>query len=173
MWVIDGYNVIFARRDPGEKFDPRELERERDLLVSLLSRYVAAKSGRAVVVFDGEQGAGRPPASRPGDRVEVIFSTGRGGADDAIVGLVMHARGPGVVTVVTGDLEISRAVTKLGAAVVGAAEFLREVDSALRRSRGRTEDEPIEKTRGISAGEVDEWMKIFGHPKDPDLEDKR
>ncbi len=173
MWVIDGYNVIFAKRDPGERMDSRELERERDALVSLVTRFLAVRSGRAVIVFDGTRStsAGRS-TSRPGDRVEVIFSNPGNRADDTIVGIVMHTKGPGGVTVVSSDLEIAHAVAKLGASCIEAAEFLRETEAALRRSRGRPDDEPIEKTRGISPSEVDGWMKIFGNPPDPDLEDK-
>lgn len=173
MWVIDGYNVIFARRDPGERMDARELERERDALVSLVSRYLTVKPARAVIVFDGTRSTspGRS-TSRPGDRVEVIFSNPGNRADDTIVGLVMHTKGPGGVTVVSGDLEIARAVAKLGANCVDAVEFLRETETALRRARGRADDEPIEKSRGIPPSEVDHWMKIFDHPPDPDLEDK-
>lgn len=174
MWVIDGYNVIFARRDPGERMDARELERERDTLVSLVTRYLAVRSGRAVVVFDGTRSTspGRS-TSRHGDRVEVVYSNPGSRADDTIIGLVMHAKGPGGVTVVSGDLEIARAVTNLGANCIGAVEFLRETEMTLRRDRGLPDDEPIEKTRGISQAEVDGWMKIFGNPPDPDLEDKR
>ncbi len=174
MWVIDGYNVLFARRDPGERMDGRELERERDALVSLVTRFLAARSGRAVIVFDGTQASSAGKStSRPGDRVEVIFSSPGSRADDTIIGIVMHAKSPGGVTVVSSDLEIARAVAQRGATCIEAVEFLRETEAALRRARGRPDDEPIEKSRGISPSEVDDWMKIFGNPPDPDLEDKR
>ncbi len=111
--VVDSANVVGSRPDGWWRDRPGAARRLHD-------RLRAADLGRVVLVVEG--------AARPGvdegesEGLRVVHAAGSG--DDAIVDVVadvVAADDTEQVTVVTGDRELRRRVTALGAEVVGAS----------------------------------------------------
>ena len=121
-WVVDGNNVVGSRPD-GWWRDRAGAKRR---LVERLERFAAARDVPVTVVFDG-----RAIDAGGGGRVAVAFAAraGRDAADDDIAALVARNPDPGSLTVVTSDRELARRVEAGGAAVVGAAPLLAELDA--------------------------------------------
>ena len=156
MFLIDGYNLLFAGR--GKRIDHRDFERERDRLLGLLVRYCSLDARKALVIFDHTKGApifGVPLREIRGD-VEIRFAPKGVSADDEIVRLVQEARDRTAYTVVTTDLAIRKEVEKRHMRVVPSEEFWDDVAKMLRgiEEKGMPED--------LSKGEVEGWMREFG-----------
>jgi predicted RNA-binding protein with PIN domain len=152
--VIDGYNLLFRERDPGEA----SLE---ELRAEFLRRVDAARPAGTdvVVVFDGRPGtAGSGPGAAPGLRVR--FAASPRSADDLIVSLV-RASGRGSTTVLTRDRELARRVKAAGAGVGDPDAFFRRPAHRSGPSR------PAEKPPPPEGAELEEWERLFDEG-DPD-----
>jgi predicted RNA-binding protein with PIN domain len=96
LFLVDGYNV--TRRDPATA--ELSLQDQRESLVARLrvrGRELLG-SGRVVIVFDGEGGAGLSTGGEV--PVEVVYAHQRS-ADDEIVRIASRSKGP--VVVVSSD----------------------------------------------------------------------
>jgi predicted RNA-binding protein with PIN domain len=119
-WIVDGMNVIGSRPNGWWRDRPGAMR----ALVEELEAF-AERGGEAVtVIFDG----------KPFDlesSVEVMFASRRGpnAADDDIAVLVQRDDEPGGLSVVTSDGDLAGRVRAAGAAVVGAGEFRRRLDT--------------------------------------------
>lgn len=116
--VVDGYNV--ARTAWSGVSMGEERERTVRLLEEVQSRY----GSDVLVVFDGDDEASAPPASR---WVKVTFSPTGTTADDVIVDVVRdeaERSSNRPVVVVTSDREIVEAVAARGASVISSALLL-------------------------------------------------
>lgn len=105
--VVDGANVVGARPDGWWRDRAGAAQRLHDQLRS-------ADLGNVVLVLEGQARPGAPEGLR--GQVRVVHAAGSG--DDAVVEIVATTTGTGV-TVVTGDRELRRRVTDVGADVVG------------------------------------------------------
>ena len=121
MLLVDGMNLIGSRPDGWWK-DRTEAMR---LMAWELRAYAEETGAELTVVFDG-----RPlPEVIRGHGIEVQFAPGgTNAADRRIERLVGEHPEPGSVTVVTSDKALVRAVTELGAEVVGSGEFRGRLD---------------------------------------------
>lgn len=119
--LVDGYNVTRLHRSR------LDLAGQRDWLVQLLVRGVAARGIRPTVVFDGQQASANRPRPGAGD-VEVWFTPAGITADDEIV-LALEATDEPVV-VVTDDRELVERSRAVGADVIGTTPFVGAVTSA-------------------------------------------
>jgi predicted RNA-binding protein with PIN domain len=120
--IVDGMNVVGSRPDGWWRDRPGAMRS----LVELLAARMASDGEAVTVVFDGrpfELGA------EEASGVEVVFASraGRNAADDDIVALVERSERPGSIRVVTSDDELARRVGALGAEVMGAGAFRREL----------------------------------------------
>ena len=131
-----------------------DLERAREGLLDRVAAYRACKKTTVTVVFDGAEVGGRPPTARAGIRVR--FSRHGEKADPLIKRLVEQARQPRLLTVVTSDQEIVRYARLYGCTVLDADAFVRE--AATRRTAGPANEKPR-----MSAGALEEWMRLFEH----------
>ena len=116
--VVDGYNVA---RTAWQGIGPEE---ERSRTVAVLEELQARTGATVIVVFDGDDDAVAPVASR---RIRVQFSPSGITADDVIVDLVAGLPVQQAVVVVSSDRAVARDSRAAGAAVVGSAAFLAAV----------------------------------------------
>ena len=125
VWIVDAMNVIGSR--------PTGWWRDRGAAVRRLldatRRMVAATREPVTLVVDG-----RPPPQRldgGDDSVRVVYASraGANAADDRIVELVASDPAPDRVHVVTSDRALQARVRELGARVLGAREWLRQLDA--------------------------------------------
>ncbi len=145
---IDGYNFL-KRSDFESKADLATRRRK-------LAEAVAALGVPARIVYDARDGGRTDPGSGrfPGIRIEFARK-----ADDAIVLALHDVRRPDGITVVSDDREVAGKARNLGARTASTRAFADQ----LRRSAG---DPAGGKPESPSAGEVEEYLRIFGSAPD-------
>jgi len=157
IYLIDGYNLVYASRRGGNLMDAGRVEEARDLVVDAGISYGAAHGkSRFVFVFDGKGGRTRRPRPRrrrEGGNVEVLF-TGGISADDLIVEKARSIPRAADVTVVTSDRHLAARIRELGIRVEGSDRFWEKVTGSLRRGQ------PGEKT-GSPFISYDEYMEML------------
>jgi predicted RNA-binding protein with PIN domain len=115
LLVVDGYNVARAA------WSGLAPEEERRRTIALLEEVGARAKMPVVVVFDGDDTATAPPASRA---VRVRFSPTGVTADDVIAELVAELPPSQPVVVVSSDRQVGTDARAQGAVVVGSTDFL-------------------------------------------------
>ena len=116
--IIDGYNLA---RTAWADLRPEE---ERRRIVSLVEELAARSGAAVVVVFDGDDRATAPAASR---WVRVEFS-GSGVTADAVIADLVAGLAPGRPTlVVSSDREVADDAERQGAQAMSSPSFLRAI----------------------------------------------
>ncbi len=148
--LIDGHNLI-GQMHGISLSDPDDEEQ----LLERLAVYQRRRHMQITVVFDaGAHGGlpGRPEPSRAG--IGVLYARPGQRADDVICRLVRRASDRRGILVVTSDRAVQDEVRHLGATVIAAQEFARQLAAPKAKP-------PRDKERPPSPGEVDEWLRIF------------
>lgn len=140
--IIDGYNLLKAMPECRalESLDP---EQAREHLIDLLGRYRWLKGHHVAVVFDGWLGGGPLPRRLHSRGVQVIYSQRGEQADDVIRRTAPQVAHQGVV--VTSDRLLAQHMRRLGAEVIGSAEFGERLRRAVSYSGG---ERPREHSEG-------------------------
>jgi len=154
MYIIDGHNLI--PKLPGRSL--REIDDEM-ALVELLQTFSRVRRKQVAVYFDGA------PPGQAGERVygtiRATFVPAGISADSAIrrrlAELGRRARG---LTVVSSDREVQANARAAGAGVVSSEEFAQMLLEAAAPARKPPEPNPAKE--GVSAGELGEWLDLFG-----------
>jgi len=152
MYIIDGYNLLFAKRGPsvGAGIVP-----EFNALVGRVGRFCRERGTTARIYLDPLKGANYPGTQRFAE-VEVVRLPTGVSADRAIQDLVAETRDTKAYTVVSSDREVAGAAEKRGFAAVKSEKFLAEL------TEPGDDPEGPEKSQGISSVDAESWMKIFG-----------
>jgi predicted RNA-binding protein with PIN domain len=156
MTIIDGNNLLWALH---EAFDEREITTELELC-RVLSRYFALTGAPGQVVFDGAGPADTSDfeaISNP----EVFFAGFHCDADSVIEEKIKADTSPRRLTVVSSDRRLRKAAGARKAATMKSEEFWEQVRKELKRNRPQKR-EPEEKTEGLTTGETDKWLEVFG-----------
>jgi predicted RNA-binding protein with PIN domain len=156
MVIIDGTNLLWAIHEAhGEHEVTNEIQ-----LCRTLGRYFAMTSEEGEVVFDG---AGPPDKSEfdAVGRLSVVFSGFHSDADTVIEEKVAASTSPRRLMVVSSDRRLRQAAGARKAATIKSDQFWSQVLSELRRGR-RTRKEPEEKVDGLTDGETEQWLGLFG-----------
>jgi ribosomal protection tetracycline resistance protein len=159
--IVDGYNLIYAHPELGERVrtDAREA---RETLITILSEYVRARKVKVILVFDSRLSRAAPVPSLP-PRLEVVFSRSGLSADELIVKMIESERRPRDVTVVSSDYkDIGRVAKSLGIQVLRAQSFWGEI--LKQKKRG---DKSGEKPTSVSGREVEYWLEEFEGRDEP------
>ena len=161
MLIVDGYNFYFTGLRPGD--NPRDIRHAREVVIDLISRYVAGRRMRAVVFFDGGPAGQHMPRVQHMKGIEVRFSDPKIDADADIKHAVAHWHNDEEIRVVTSDNSVARFVRRFGATVTKSQDFAAELNAlyAEKKEETRPGDEPIEKYEGPGKGEVDYWLRVF------------
>lgn len=156
MTIIDGNNLLWAlHQASGEREITTEIE-----LCRVLSQYFAQTGEPGQVVFDGAGPADKDPFGTVG-HVEVFFSGFHQDSDTVIEEKIRVNTAPRRLTVVSSDRRLRKAASARKAAALKSEEFWEQVRRELgRRKPGRKE--PEAKREGLTDGETDRWMDLFG-----------
>lgn len=153
--LIDGHNLIGHLPDLSlEDAD------DEQALVERLRRYRARTRQRIVVVFD----RGAPTSSAPslsGGGVEVVFARAGHSADALILERLDRERHPQSWTVVTADRALAAQARALRAHVLDPADFIRRLTPPRPTSVGPRKASADEDEKPLSAGNVEEWLRLF------------
>jgi predicted RNA-binding protein with PIN domain len=120
-WLIDGMNVIGTRPDGWWRDRHAAMTR----LVDQLERWVAAEGGEVTVVFE------RPPSPPIRSTVIEVASAPKprpNSADDEIARLLADDPEPTRVRVVTSDRWLADRARAVGATVMPAESFRRQIE---------------------------------------------
>lgn len=126
--VVDGYNVIGLQSHI--HWNAKQLEEQRNILISQLSEYQAMTGRRVYVVFDAHQTPGARVQEMQ-EKVEVIFTCKDETADEFIEQFVRNSKNPHRrIYVATSDYLEQRMVFGQGAYRVSSRELLEQIRSA-------------------------------------------
>ena len=156
MVLIDGTNLLWAAK---ESSGDQEITTEVQLC-EYLDRYFAQMGEDGGIVFDG---AG-PTDKSVFDNVmhmEIYFSGFNKDADTVIEEKILAWTSPRDLTVVSSDRRLRVAATNHGGAALKSELFLDQVHKELSRQKRRRQ-EPDEKRSGLTEGETDKWLDVFG-----------
>ena len=156
--IVDGYNLL---RSVQKSYEELEFLDEASMCM-ILSEYLHQKRTHGHVVFDGLGPPDKTALGGIGD-LEVYFSGMEIDADTIIMEKIEDNTAPKSLIVVSSDREIRTAAKKRKAISVQSDIFWVEVMKQLNRKK--TIPEPKEKRQGITDGETDQWMDLFGLDK--------
>ncbi len=155
MHIIDGYNLLRTIENLDELFEPLSDVQ----LCRNLSRYLQFVGDDGEIVFDGIG----PPDKSGFDglnNLEVIFSGRETDADSVIESKITASTAPRRLTVVSSDRRIRRAASCRKAVACKSDVFWTVVEKEL--TRKRPPKEPKGKRWGLTDGETEQWMDVFG-----------
>ena len=154
--LIDGTNLLWALH---EAFDERDVVTEVQLCW-MLDRYLASAGEPGEVIFDG---AGPTDQSAFGQmaHLEVAFSGFNCDADTVVEEKIKANTAPKRLTVVSSDRRLRKAATARKATALKSDAFWQTVLKELRQGRPARQ-EPAEKQQGLTPGEAEQWMDLFG-----------
>lgn len=154
--LIDGTNLLWSLH---EAFDEREIATEVQLCWTL-ERYLALVEESGEVIFDG---AGPTDQSAFGQlaHLEVVFSGFNCDADTVVEEKIKANTAPKRLTVVSSDRQLRKAAAARKAIALKSDAFWQTVLNQLQQGRP-TPKEPAEKQQGLTPGEAQQWMDLFG-----------
>ncbi len=144
--MVDGNNAMHAI-----PMVARELSRDRNLARDTLLRMLeplVADDNRVTVVFDGRAGRGSLQKHANIDGFDVVYSSSTEGADGVIERMVMAAKKPEVICVITNDNLIRNCAYAHGASAMRIEEFVKRLDHSIDQLSRRS-DYRKGKTSGI------------------------
>ncbi len=156
MVIIDGTNLLWAIQElPGEHEVAGEVE-----LCRLLDRYLTLVSDDGQIVFDGAGPADKSQFGVVG-RLDVAFSGFKSDADSVVEEKILANTAPRRLTVVSSDRRLRRAAGERKATALKSELFWDQVLKELSRKKP-AKKEPEEKRDGLTEGETEQWMDLFG-----------
>lgn len=163
--LIDGNNLLFAARDA----DP-EKPVGRARLCELLGQWSRRVREQTTVIFDGPTPRGELASQIAGREIEVGYSESEK-ADLLIIARIQSNSAARRLVVVSTDREIARAAKRRRASPMRSDEFWELLQADLARPL-HAPLEPIEKRRGLSKGQADEWLRELGFESDKPADDR-
>ena len=125
--LVDGNNAMHAIPELA-----RELKRDRNLardsLLRMLEPLASKGSSLVTVVFDGKDSPQSIGKHREMDEFSVVFSSSVAGADGTIEKMLMSAKHPERIVVVTNDGLIRNCAYSEGAAAMKVEELIKRLD---------------------------------------------
>jgi predicted RNA-binding protein with PIN domain len=155
MVIFDGYNLLHSIQKTGDY--PISISDIQ--LCHIIGRYLKFISEKGEIIFDGTG-----PRDKSGFEniinLEVFFSGLNSDADTIIEDKIKSNTAPKRLTIVSSDRMLRDAARKRKATVVKSQVFWDNLCKQL--ARKKTKPEPAGKRHGLSEGETDLWLKIFG-----------
>ncbi len=167
VWIVDGYNVIFAWDDL-RTLAETDLEAARVRLADILANFAAFTQNEVILVFDAYRVAGNPGKHFDRGDVHVVYTKERELGDVYISRLLSEIGKNDRVRVVSSDGLIQLGAVRFGVLRMSAAEFEREVDAVDARI-GEILSE-MKKEKGETVGEAlaaRNAAPMQGSPADP------
>ena len=160
LYIIDGYNVIFAWEELSE-LAKVNIDSAREALIDILANYMGYKNIDAALVFDGYRLAGNPGTktsytklSADSGELQVIYTKEAQTADRFIEKAVFEMGKKRQITVVTSDRPVQMAALGDGAARMSAREFYAEIKKAEANIRARLGKQTSQRNRPLKVIET-------------------
>jgi predicted RNA-binding protein with PIN domain len=156
LYLIDGYNLLYALDAAPARVGPRGLEKARGRLLALLRAAHGDEAGAVTVVFDARGAPPGAPTAADFHGLHVVFARGQE-ADDLIEAAIRQAAAPRRLTVVSDDRRIQQAAGRRRCRVLGCSEYLDELERQPPRVQPA---EPI-KPPPPADHETQDWLREF------------
>ena len=156
MVIIDGTNLLWAIHESSDGHEAGGEVR----LCQTLDRYFAQVGDEGEVVFDGAGPSDKSVFDGVG-YVNVVFSGFGSDADTVIEEKVLANTAPRRLTVVSSDRRLRKAAGERKAAALKSELFWAQVLKELSRKKPARK-EPEEKREGLTEGETEQWLDLFG-----------
>ena len=157
LYVIDGYNVIFAWEELAE-LAKLNIDSAREALIDTLENYMGYRNVDIVLVFDGYKLAGNPGTKTSYEKIskdaallQVVYTREAQTADRFIEKTVYEFGKKRQITVVTSDRPVQMAALGDGAARMSAREFFAEVSGVDSDIRARLRRQTVQRNRPFEA----------------------
>ena len=162
VFLIDGYNLLFAMGVLNGQVGPQGLEKARGVLLEMLT----GLAGRATVVFDAARTPRGSQAEQDVHGIKVLFAKDWIEADDLIEAIIAQQINPKYLAVVSNDHRLQRAARRREAQAMGCDEFLDLLERPGEVSQTAAPP-PLsrDKEQPLSPEETARWLKEF-----PDLQ---
>jgi predicted RNA-binding protein with PIN domain len=165
LYLIDGYNLMYALGLVSKNMPPAGLEKARQSLLGRLAGAFGDEAQNVTVIFDA---AHPPPGVAPEQDykgIQIRFAVATATADELIEVLIRRASAPKHLTVVSDDHRIQNAGRRRRCVVNGCGDFLQ----ALERRREQPLPPKQEETKPVESAQADKesWLKEFA-----DLDDE-
>lgn len=169
LYLIDGYNLMYAMGILPKQMGPRGLERARLAFLGFVKGAHGAEADRVTVVFDARRAPADVPRVTHHQGVEVRFAVKEGEADELIEQLIAEASAPRRLTVVSDDHRIQKAARRRRCPVLGCEEYLDRREK--RRRRPVPPSDALAKP-APSREETQRWCAEFADlADDPDVKE--
>jgi len=126
----------------------------------VIDGYLGATQQGGQMVFDG-LGPANKEAFSGIRRLDIVFAGSGQDADGVIEGKILVDSAPKRLIVVSNDRALREAATHRKAKAVSCEDFWEQVQTNIRRNKPKRK-EPPEKRQGLSEGETDQWLDLFG-----------
>jgi predicted RNA-binding protein with PIN domain len=154
--IIDGHNLLHSIQKEG----PNAGAISDVQLCRIIGRYLKLIDEKGEIIFDG-----KGPRDKSGfdniSNLEVFFAGLQSDADTVIEDKITANTAPKRLTIVSSDRRLRDAARKRKATVVKSQVFWDNLCRQLARKK-KTTPEPAGKRHGLSDGETELWLKIFG-----------
>jgi hypothetical protein len=163
FFLIDGYNLIYARGGLQGRSGPHVLEKARLRLLGLLHGSHGDECGRVTVVFDAKHAPPGVDAEQDYQGIRVVFALTQDQADDLIEEMIRQASAPKKLTVVSDDRRIRTAAERRHCVAWKCDEYF---DYLERRRSTRAQPPPAAdagKPDRLSPEETQRWLEEFGN----------
>jgi len=127
--IVDGNNAMHAIPEVSVELG-RDRNLARDSLLRMLEP-VVGDGNRLTVVFDGRGGKGVLTRHNNLNEFDVYYSSSYEGADGAIERMVMAAKNPEKICVITNDGLIRNCAYEHGSSAMKVGEFLKRLDHSI------------------------------------------
>src|SRR5262249_38597892 len=128
LYLIDGYNLLYAMGVVRKRMGPDGLEKARRNLLGVLRGSFGDESPNVPVALDAARPRRGAPAEMDYRGIHVRFAVGVAAADDLIEALIRRASAPRHLTVVSDDHRIQQAARRRRCAVSGCGDFLQALE---------------------------------------------
>jgi predicted RNA-binding protein with PIN domain len=171
VYLIDGYNLLYAMGVLHGRVGPTGLEKARLRLLGLVHGAHDADPSAVLVIFDAAHAPPGAPPAQDYQGVQVRFAVAERDADELIEQLIRQAAVPKQLTVVSDDRRIQHAGRRRQCTVWGCQEYLDWLDRRRRQTRTET-PQPPEKQQRLSPQETAQWLAEFADlVDDPAMKD--
>lgn len=161
LYLIDGYNLLFALALLPKQHAPQALHHARLRLLDLLRSAFGDDATNVTVVFDAAAAPRGASAVQDHRGLEVRFAVHYDEADDLIELLIRRDPRPQRLTVVSDDHRIQKAAKRRKCPVFGCGDLLDWLDRR-KHLRERPPQQPPSKPQRSSAADTEHWLQAFG-----------
>jgi uncharacterized protein len=155
MYIIDGHNLLHTINKLDELFEPvTDIQ-----LCRIINNFLKLTGQKGELVFDGT-GPRDKNAFENLSNLEIFFSNIGTDADSIIEDKIKADTAPKRLLIVSSDRRLRKAAHARKAASIKSDEFWVFLDKELNKKRPKKE--PGGKRQGLSEGETQKWLEIFG-----------